>query len=336
MRKLARLLGPTLLVALTHAQGQPTDPVKQRATAQAAVANADWKTAIDGFRALTASNPKDGQAWFMLGYSLHMDGKLDDALTAHLEAAKFPNYAPMALYNAACARALKGDKPGALDALDKAVTAGFRDTNQLDGDTDLDSLRGEARFKALAEKIASAASNRPEVQVYAGSFDRKLARMVLFGNTGSQGAVSISYGQPEWQEKYEQMLDDPKMQGRRWRMGRDEWTTLDASVDVTIGEQRLPAGIYYLTLSRNEGKITLTALDPAEVHKQTIDPYVAHQTKGGRDITLQHNKVDGLAKQLEITLEAGTDTGAGTLTIAFGRHRLSAAVQIHRKAAASK
>lgn len=59
---------------------------------------------------------------------------------------------PRDLYNLACLRATDGDTRGALDALERAVTAGYDDWAGIDADRDLDAVRGDARFRALRER----------------------------------------------------------------------------------------------------------------------------------------------------------------------------------------
>jgi hypothetical protein len=56
---------------------------------------------------------------------------------------------PALWYNLACARARLGAKKPALDALERAVGAGYSDREYMAKDGDLASLRGEARFEAL-------------------------------------------------------------------------------------------------------------------------------------------------------------------------------------------
>lgn len=55
----------------------------------------------------------------------------------------------MVLYNVACFYAMKGDPEEALDLLERAVYNGWGDLAWLETDSDLDSLRDEARFKAI-------------------------------------------------------------------------------------------------------------------------------------------------------------------------------------------
>jgi predicted esterase len=55
----------------------------------------------------------------------------------------------VAWYNLACARARLGLERKALDALERAIAAGYRDADHAAADPDLESLRGSERFKTL-------------------------------------------------------------------------------------------------------------------------------------------------------------------------------------------
>lgn len=330
MRKLAILLVATLLSALPCAQKPETAEIRE--AANTAVASADWQVAIANFKKLVEADPKDGRSWHMLGYSLHASGDLDEALKAHIKATEFAEQAPIASYNAACVFALRGKKTEALDWLAKAAEKGFSGADHMAEDTDMDSLRNEPRYKEIVAKIEKNATEAPRVQVFAGSFERKLARMVLFAGRGSVGGVSISYGQPEWQDKYEEAIESPKYQNRRWRFGKDEWTTLAASVPITLGDQEIAAGVYYLTIERRGDTFVLAAIDPASVHAQTIDPFVAHLTTGGTEVELAHEKTDKIEKRLSIKLqESMGSAGKGKLVVRFGPHVLSAPLVLHAR-----
>ncbi len=57
-------------------------------------------------------------------------------------------------YDLACAYARLGEKDNALDALESAADAGFKDAEHIKTDADLESLRSETRFRAVLERMA--------------------------------------------------------------------------------------------------------------------------------------------------------------------------------------
>ncbi|HQR65931.1 MAG TPA: DUF1028 domain-containing protein, partial [Thermoanaerobaculia bacterium] len=56
---------------------------------------------------------------------------------------------PGVLYGLAGARALSGEDAAALEALRRAVAAGFCDRRRLDADPDFDRLHGDPAFEEL-------------------------------------------------------------------------------------------------------------------------------------------------------------------------------------------
>ncbi|HYC76399.1 MAG TPA: tetratricopeptide repeat protein, partial [Planctomycetota bacterium] len=70
-------------------QDGKADPKKLQADLQAAISAQNWDKAVTVGRELTALQPENGSAWFQLGYALHAQGKLDDAIVAHKKAAEF-------------------------------------------------------------------------------------------------------------------------------------------------------------------------------------------------------------------------------------------------------
>jgi transcriptional regulator GlxA family with amidase domain len=122
----------------------------------------DWSAMEAAARALAELDPDDGSTWYELGYALLVLDRVDEAIAASEESAKHPDRKPAALYNAACGWARKGETERALDALARAADAGWSNRAWAEQDADLASLRGDARFAALLEKVsAREAAPRP-------------------------------------------------------------------------------------------------------------------------------------------------------------------------------
>src|SRR6185369_16095807 len=184
-----------------------------RKEANAALQAGDFTAAAADFKKLTEANPKDGQAWQLLGYSLHAAGKLDEALPVHMKAAEFPRYAGVATYNIACVHALKGRADEAFTWLDKAVAAGFGDLAQLQGDSDFDSIRKDPRMSKLeaAIKAKGDEGGAAGAQVFAQNVERKNARAAWFSKKGSPGQLSIDYSPVPWNDEYEEAVASGKL-----------------------------------------------------------------------------------------------------------------------------
>lgn len=339
MNPFQRLLPLLLALPLAIAQAPAQDGAEAsarkselravRAAAEKLWDAQDWQGAGEAYTKLVALDAKDGLAWHHLGYSLHMQGRLDDALKAHLEATKFPQVAAIGWYNAACVHALQERKDDAIACLEKAVAGGFGDRNQLLGDADFVGLHDDPRFQKLVKSLPDAPSaNTAKPYAYTGA--RLGTRLAFFSAGGSPGQLAIDYGTPVWKDSYAKHIEDQSLVGRRWRCGQDFWTTFDTNVDLSVGGVEVPAGAYYLTLERNrEGAIVLTFNDPAIVRKKKLDAYVAHLTTGGIQVTMSLARQDEIAEKLAFALEPGEELDAATLAIRFGPYVLSAPVEIH-------
>ncbi|MFQ5591106.1 MAG: tetratricopeptide repeat protein [Phycisphaerae bacterium] len=83
------------------------------------------------------------------------------------------------MYNLACFNALLGAKDDALTWLEKSVDAGFYSPSHIAEDTDLDSLRGDARYTAaLAKAKELAAAQSSEKRDWIGVVDRLVKRLM--------------------------------------------------------------------------------------------------------------------------------------------------------------
>ena len=111
----------------------------------------DWDAAVNAYEALLVEQPDSAASWFGLAYCLHMRGDYEKAIEAHRQSATFEQTRGISLYNLACAYALTGQTDEALDALTASREAGFDLSSAIRTDSDLDSLRGDPRFKKFLD-----------------------------------------------------------------------------------------------------------------------------------------------------------------------------------------
>ncbi|PIE24183.1 MAG: hypothetical protein CSA62_05095 [Planctomycetota bacterium] len=111
----------------------------------------DAKKALE---TILSRQPGQPMAIYFLGYVLHMQGKLDQALPYHIKASAFR--APVgysSAYNAACAHAQKGRLDAAFEWLGKAIDKGFKNKANLLNDEELKGLREDPRWTKLLERL---------------------------------------------------------------------------------------------------------------------------------------------------------------------------------------
>ncbi len=139
-------------------QERAQKPQRQQALAtvpdlDSLMADQRWKEASRLLREVVREDPDNGRAWFMLGYSLHADGQLDEAIEAHKRASTFEEFKGIALYNLGCAYALQGNKQRAYGALRRSHDAGFDVLEHIEDDSDLESLRRDRRYRDFLAEL---------------------------------------------------------------------------------------------------------------------------------------------------------------------------------------
>lgn len=146
-----------------------------------------WEQTAEAYRQITALNPDDAEAWFRLGLALHFSRNLDEAIVAHKRAATFGRGRGLALYNVACAYALKGETESAFDYLQQAVDAGFRSQQPIENDLDMASLLDDERFEpfALATRPANQLPERKQMDFWVGEW------IVYSETTGKQIGTDV-------------------------------------------------------------------------------------------------------------------------------------------------
>jgi|GEM_PF-1571012 len=106
-----------------------------------------WAPAVKHFESFVQGQPASGRAWFNLGFALHYSTEHARAIEAFQRAIQNGYRPSTAMYNIACANAMMGNKDAAFEWLEKSHEAGFNVEDYVRGDSDLDSLRSDARFR---------------------------------------------------------------------------------------------------------------------------------------------------------------------------------------------
>ncbi len=124
--------------------------------AEAAFAAQDWASAAAGYEKITQREPRNSQAWYRLGYSLHLLKRYQPAIAAYGKALEITPGDWRAIHNTAGAHALLGHADQAFEWLDRLVdpaTVAFAQAGLLASDDDFASLRSDARYQAVLQQI---------------------------------------------------------------------------------------------------------------------------------------------------------------------------------------
>jgi tetratricopeptide (TPR) repeat protein len=119
-----------------------------------------WHKSIAHFEEVTQKHPKIGRAWFNLGYAQIESGEAK-ASAASFQKALDLGYRPKTtMYNLACAAAQSDDADAAISWLEKSEKAGMELWNHALWDDDLDPIRDDSRFKAMAKRWKATAKQK--------------------------------------------------------------------------------------------------------------------------------------------------------------------------------
>ncbi len=142
----------TLLVGapLVWADAPPMDQIED------ALESEDFAGVESMCRAVLREEQDNARAWFLLGYALHAQGELDEAIFAHAAATRFDETKMLATYNLMCAYALKGDIDRAFEMMDSAMNLGMVDVGFYESDPDLGTLRDDPRWERMMMRAGSA------------------------------------------------------------------------------------------------------------------------------------------------------------------------------------
>lgn len=154
----------------------------------------DWQNAIQTYLSITNLDPKDGRAWFRLGFSYHSLGEYEKAIEAYIKSIEIGNN-PAVMYNLACTYAKTGNKDKAFEWLETIVGKGFNQIDQLKNDKDFASLHSDARYVEIVkkvEKVARPCVYSPEARQFdfwVGQWDVKTQDGNLAGTNTIQQVV---------------------------------------------------------------------------------------------------------------------------------------------------
>jgi len=143
---------------------------------------------------------------------------------------------------------------------------------------------------------------------------------------GSPGQIFLHYGQPEWKDDYEKLITGDK--ATTLRLGSNWWATLDTTMPLTIGQTKVPSGVYYLGLHKTaKGQWQLMLLDPKEVRKQKAHPGMTPSLTAKLNVDLIYRKVGTSKDKLTISVKPSkSDPKIGSLGIQWNDHYLRAQV----------
>lgn len=179
----------------------------------------------------------------------------------------------------------------------------------------------------LTVSLLVAGTTAQEMNAYPMSGERQVTGLFFWDGQSSPGNLAIAYGQPEWKAEYDELIEAGKPGAVR--LGAGYWTTLDTCIDLTFGGIKVPAGMYYLGINRDEkGAFQLMCLDAATVRAQKKSPMETSALKAKINVPLTHNKVEDEANLLTITVTPNAEKNGGTFKLHWGTHELAAKIVV--------
>jgi Flp pilus assembly protein TadD len=106
-------------------------------------------------------HPDNIDALAELGHVYTRQGRMEKGLCVDRRLVRLSPGNPTAHYNLACSLALTGELGAAIDALELAIEHGYDDPEFMSQDDDLASLRQDARFQALLQRLRERALGGP-------------------------------------------------------------------------------------------------------------------------------------------------------------------------------
>jgi tetratricopeptide (TPR) repeat protein len=135
------------------AQTTPTQPSPKMIAASTLYQQQKFAESAAAFGDVTKEEPKNGRAWYLMAMSYHSLGKYQEAIAAFEKNLGINAQNANAMYNIACGYARLGRADKAFEWLEKALAANGQVLKGFEKDADLESIRGDARFATLRDKV---------------------------------------------------------------------------------------------------------------------------------------------------------------------------------------
>ena len=155
-----------------------------------------WGEAARAFESVVKADPSNARAWYRLGVSYQKQAAFDKATAAYRRAEAI-GHNPAVMYNLACAYSLAGTPDSAFAWLGRAADAGYQSDQSLQSDPDLESIRSDARFAQVLDRVrrtSTPCAYTPEARQFdfwVGSWDVKTAQ----GDMAGTNDIRLGAGQ---------------------------------------------------------------------------------------------------------------------------------------------
>lgn len=227
-----------------------------------------WAEARPKLEKILAARPKDGQAWFFMGYCQLMEKQYDEAVKSFTTSSELGVDRPNSLYNVACAYSLSKQNDKAFEYLDKAIAAGFNQFDHARTDSDLANIRSDPRFeKALKPKapaphpdakpvtFGAADGVKVSAELYPAKAGKSAPIILLFHQAGSNGAEYQTIAPKLTALGYNCLAADARSGANRF--GRDNLTAkaLGKSAEYQEAYADLEAALAYVKSEGYTGKV---------------------------------------------------------------------------------
>lgn len=140
-----------LAPAWLNAQTAPR-PLPGAQAADSLFRTQQWDAAVKAYRTMTSLDSTRPMPWVRLATAEYNLKRFPEAARDFARAGTITTN-PLHFYNAGASHALARDANSAFRAFDQALSAGFSDTTQLHTDSDLASIRDDARFAPFLDRV---------------------------------------------------------------------------------------------------------------------------------------------------------------------------------------